>query len=218
MSRSSLTGASRSSTALATVLVCLACFFALAWLVESGSSAPLDQQVVLWAREHRSPWWTVVMLTATALGSFPGVVTAALLASWAGQRCGLYLETVGMWLLLGLATWANHLLKWGFGRPRPPWEPLVQEAGLSFPSAHAMVGAAFYGFLAVMVWRQAPAGGWRLAAAGALLAVVVAICVSRVYLGVHYPTDVAAGVAAGGALLGLCLEMLEEWRRRAAVH
>lgn len=138
--------------------------------------------------------------TAAAVVSFFGfeailVLFAVLLARflWHGQRmlaAQLVLVTLGVQVL-------NSVLKAVFERPRP--EPIL--TGLpgqvfSFPSGHAMVAAGFYFFIVLLAWRRLR--GWpRLLVSAGLLLLVGLIGLSRLYLGVHYFTDVVAGYAAG---------------------
>ncbi len=100
-------------------------------------------------------------------------------------------------LVTGGAQLLNDVLKGEFHRVRPaPVLGMIPVQAFSFPSGHAMVSAAFYGFLAYLSWRVLR-GWWRTASTLALLALVLAIGLSRLYLGVHYLTDVLAGYLAG---------------------
>lgn len=125
-----------------------------------------------------------------------------------------------MALALGGGMVFNLLLKELFRRERPELHRLIEEGGYSFPSGHSMASFLFYGMVAVFLYLFVVS---RLAKLGIVLAAVILIaCVgaSRIYLGVHYPSDVLAGYAAGGAWLVLCLlgmHLVLE-RRRAKKH
>lgn len=112
----------------------------------------------------------------------------------------LFLCVLGAWGL-------NELLKGVFGRIRPAIEHLVQVGGFSFPSGHAMVSTSFYGLLGYIFWLNArerwQGGSWTVLLLTVLL--VAGIGFSRIYLGVHYPSDVLAGFAGGGAWLAGCI-------------
>ncbi|KAA5548240.1 phosphatase PAP2 family protein [Adhaeribacter rhizoryzae] len=91
----------------------------------------------------------------------------------------------------------NLILKFLFDRERPIIPHLVKSYGLSFPSGHAMISASFYGLLIYLVWVNVknPLGRWALVVALALFILLIGF--SRVYLHVHYASDVLAGFAAG---------------------
>jgi membrane-associated phospholipid phosphatase len=101
------------------------------------------------------------------------------------------LSTIGAMLIFS----AEKLL---VARPRPPVEQLVAAAHSSFPSGHAAVSAAFYLALLLIFLARRPRRALGVAGAAATTLLVVGIALSRVYLGVHYPTDVAAGMLLGG--------------------
>lgn len=110
-----------------------------------------------------------------------------------------------VWLTLGIATgWlANKALKAIYNRERPQhWEMLAEPDGSSFPSGNAMVSAAFYGLMALILLRSEK-GGLR-ALGGLLLLAIVIIGLSRLYLGVHYASDIAGGFIAGSCIALLC--------------
>jgi len=105
----------------------------------------------------------------------------------------------------------SNVLKMGFDRPRPDLVPhgsIVYTA--SFPSGHAMMSAVTYLTLAVLLGRAVPS--WRLRSFFLFVAMFLTVLagVSRVYLGVHWPTDVVAGWAVGAAWAGMCW-LVERW-------
>ncbi|MCI1696305.1 phosphatase PAP2 family protein [Aneurinibacillus aneurinilyticus] len=105
----------------------------------------------------------------------------------------------------------NGILKFIFRRTRPDIEHLVEVGGYSFPSGHAMVSAAFYGMLGYLLWinlreRSKLKLSWCVVVL--TLTLIIAIGISRIYLGVHFPSDVVAGFAAGGAWVASCIVAL----------
>ena len=92
----------------------------------------------------------------------------------------------------------NQILKVGFHRDRPAFHRLIEQAGYAFPSGHSMSAFAFYGAVAYLFWRHIPTrwGRGLMILAGTVM--TAAIGVSRIYLGVHYPSDVIGGYLAGG--------------------
>lgn len=112
----------------------------------------------------------------------------------------------------GLNRWLKDLID----RPRPMAEHLVEATTMSFPSGHAMSSIAFFGFLIYLSWRliSTPWIRWLLTTLLALLILLIGF--SRVYLGVHYPSDILAGYAAGGACLAVFISIFTYVRYRYA--
>jgi undecaprenyl-diphosphatase len=96
------------------------------------------------------------------------------------------------------ATLLDDLLKHLIGRTRPNFHPLAHAPGSAFPSGHATAAAAFYGALAYILTRGRSPRAAGLIWIGAA-AVILAVAASRVYLGVHWPTDVIGGVLVGAS-------------------
>lgn len=180
----------------AAALLALYSFARLADEVVERDTDQLDQTVLDGLRHFNSPTLDVVARGFSALGSEAIVVLLILLLvlfGWQrrwGAASALLLTTVGAQLL-------NNVLKDLFQRTRPaPVIGLIPAQAFSFPSGHAMVSMAFYTFLAYLSWRVLR--GWqRTALTGGLLLLVLLIGLSRLYLGVHYLTDVVAGYLAG---------------------
>ncbi|MGI4834383.1 MAG: phosphatase PAP2 family protein [Janthinobacterium lividum] len=141
-------------------------------------------------------WWVENVLTR--FGSVLFFVPASLLVPWLLYRQGYHRYATEFMLSMGGGILLNELLKACFHRARPT-SALIHQYGLSFPSGHAMMGVAFYGCLAWIAVQHGRHWGWALA----LGAWVLLIGLTRVFLHVHYPTDVVAGFAAGLAWLVL---------------
>lgn len=153
----------------------------------------------------RAAWLTPIMQSISDL-AHPVVLVVMLLVIEVfapGRRPGLCAA-----VNLVLATLLNLLLKTLIQRPRPEGYRLVAESGFSFPSGHSMVAMAFYGLLIWMVWRyEKDALVRRLGVIGFGL-VIVLVGLSRIYLGVHYASDVLAGFCASIAWLGVYTKLL----------
>jgi membrane-associated phospholipid phosphatase len=115
--------------------------------------------------------------------------------------------SLGLYVLftVALGGGANWLLKEYFKRQRPDIEALVEQEGYSFPSGHSMGSFIFYGALAFAVFRLYDHTWSKVLGAAGLLILVFLIGVSRVYLGVHYPSDILGGFSAGGVWLALSI-------------
>ena len=155
----------------------------------------------------------------TALGGI-GVLTFLTLAAagylWlSGKRRSMLLLLVSV----GGGQLLSTLFKRGFERPRPdlvPHEALVYTA--SFPSGHAMMAAVTYLTLAAMLARVQPSRVLKVYILALAMIVTVAVGVSRVYLGVHWPTDVLAGWTAGAAWALVCWTLASRLAQRGAVE
>lgn len=121
----------------------------------------------------------------------------------------------GIFLLLCMITsWGvMNALKLLFMRARPPGEPLTHAAGYSFPSGHATLAMAFYGFIIYLILSadKSRRNKWL---SGLIAALIIMIGISRIYLNVHYATDVLAGFILGGILLGTFILLLRRFKSR----
>jgi membrane protein DedA with SNARE-associated domain/membrane-associated phospholipid phosphatase len=173
-----------------------------------------DRVVDDYLHSHATAPLTTFFLVVTAFGSleamvFLGVVVAAVLAR--GRRWTL----LGTWLaaVVGSAV-LDWLLKGLFQRPRPHFaHPLVVETSYSFPSGHAMESFVAYGMLAYFAVLALRSWEARVAVVCGAALLVVLIGFSRMYLGVHYFSDVIAGYAAGGVWLSALITGAETIRR-----
>ena len=138
----------------------------------------------------RAAWLTPIMQSISDL-AHPVVLVVMLLVIEVfapGRRPGLCAA-----VNLVLATLLNLLLKTLIQRPRPEGYRLVAESGFSFPSGHSMVAMAFYGLLIWMIWKYERDDVMRHVWCCLFGLIIVMVGISRVYLGVHYASDVIAG-------------------------
>jgi undecaprenyl-diphosphatase len=191
-------------------------FVAIAEDVVTGDPLTVvDARVATWLHTHASPPLTRVMMSISYLGAPLVAISIALIVAlfFLWQRHWYRLLT----LLLAVPGGAllNVLLKYSFRRGRPAFDdPLLTLHTYSFPSGHAMGATVLYGVLAAFaVWTV---WGWRWRVLAAVLAglLILLICFSRVYLGVHYLSDVLGGIVEGVAWLVLCLTAVSTLRRR----
>ena len=177
----------------------LVLFTTLLWVVAIDTAAfTVDRYVDELFATHRQPPLTLLFLWLTYLGKGPVIAVCALLTGavllWRGSRQYL----VALAIALGGAEASVQLIKRAVGRARPdPHLAYHVELTFSFPSAHATLAAAFYGMLAYMIMQEVENPVQRRVALSATILMAVGIAVSRLYLGVHYLSDVAAGFLLG---------------------
>jgi undecaprenyl-diphosphatase len=191
--------------------------------VVEGDTGKFDERLLLACREPGNlavpigPHWTLEL--ARDLSAFGGVVGLALLTAviaghlWLDGRYGLLtfiLAAVGSGTVLSL------VLKVLFHRPRPEIVPHLSDiATASFPSGHAMLSSVVFLTLAAALARAAPKAQLKCYYLGVAILLTGLIGCSRVYLGVHYPTDVLAGWSLGSAWAVICCLVAHYVARRA---
>jgi membrane-associated phospholipid phosphatase len=190
----------------AAALFCILVFAFLALELQAGGLTGFDSALSDWVRAGMNPGLTRLMILVTGMGGFKFITTLTALAVitlFALRRWG---EGLGV-AFASLISWRLFLyLKLVFQRPRPELPHLAPATGYSFPSGHAAVTAALFIILAlVYAHRSGRRSGRAAMLVAALLVLLVGI--SRVYLGVHHPSDVVAGWAQG-ALVALVISLL----------
>lgn len=116
-----------------------------------------------------------------------------------------------IWANLIIATLLNQALKRIVQRPRPTGLNMIDESGYSFPSGHSMVSAAFYGFLIYLIYKNIKNKYLKWALITVLSVLIILIGTSRIYLGVHYTSDVIAGYLFGFAYLIISISLLRKF-------
>lgn len=172
-----------------------------------------DTNALLWLHGRANPALDALMLWLTRLGN-PYVVVPVVLGSlgvflwrrWWADAVMLLLSCAGVLVL-------NQGMKLLFARARPAlWPPLIQDTSYGFPSGHAMGSLVLYGYLSAVLTYHFPTQARWIRAIAVMLVLLIGL--SRLYLGVHYPTDIAAGYAVGGLWLLVCLRALklQRWK------
>lgn len=176
-------------------------FIELADEVLEGDSRGFDRAVLLWIHSHAPGWIDEPMRLVTALGYYWAVMPLLAVSVALFYRWGWRLSAVLLVVSTGGSIVLTTVLKAVFKRARPElFDSGYQASFYSFPSGHATVAVGFYGMLTlILAYRLRGAARWLVVALGTM--VVLLIGFSRLYLGVHYPTDVLAGYLA--ALLWL---------------
>jgi len=133
---------------------------------------------------------TPIAKTITQLGGVIGLIAIATILSIAIKNKKISLL---IWINLGISALLNQTLKYIIQRPRPTEYRIINESGYSFPSGHSMVSTAFYGFLIYLIYKNIKNKYLKYGLIVILSLLIIWIGMSRIYLGVHYTSDVVAG-------------------------
>ena len=202
------------------------CFIVVADLVRGGATLRIDDQLIRSLRNPADPadpigpaWLEDTVRDLTSLGSAAvlGLVTMVVVGFLLIRRTYHAMGLVLIATLGGLAL--SLVLKGHFSRPRPDMVPRLAEVYTSsFPSGHSMLAAVIYLTLGALLSRlvERPALKVYVLSVAMLLALVVGL--SRVYLGVHYPTDVLAGWSVGLSWAILCWLVARQLQRKGVVE
>ncbi|MFI5227460.1 MAG: phosphatase PAP2 family protein [Gemmatimonadales bacterium] len=194
----------------AVAIGCTWAFSEIAERVRAGGTQGFDEGVMRWIALHQNPKVQMAMLEITSLGT--GTVVA-MIVFVAGLFLWLNSHKHSAVLLVAATLGAlvlDGLLKTGFDRPRPQvfkWGTYAVSS--SFPSGHAMSSVVVYGTVAYLAARLQRNARSRLLTMVLAALIILLICASRLYLGVHYPSDVLAGIVIGLAWAAFCMAVLE---------
>jgi membrane-associated phospholipid phosphatase len=174
----------------------------------------VDAAVHTWATTARTDGSTAFFTTMTLIGTPVGlgILTAILMAFLAIR--GRWRWAAYLFFTIGAGGLLNLQLKAMFARARPELAQALREAhGYSFPSGHAMGATIVFGALSYLAFRTIHRWRWRAAALALHCSMIAAIATSRIYLGVHWISDIGAGVAAGIIWLTATTVGYEAFRR-----
>ncbi len=175
-------------------LICLLSFIIFSFLlmqILNKKSFKIDNSFYNFLAKFQSDPFTFIVKVITNLGGTAVIIMLAFFSLIAIKDKKI---SLCICLNLALVFLFNTGLKFLVARPRPAFLHLVRETGYSFPSGHAMVSLAFYGFLIYLLYKKViPKRKWVPIIGFSIL--ILAISISRIYLGVHYTTDVIAGLA-----------------------
>ncbi|HTG46830.1 MAG TPA: bifunctional DedA family/phosphatase PAP2 family protein [Actinomycetota bacterium] len=175
-------------------------------VVANDDAALRDPGITSWIVAHRVAWLTGVMRSVTWAGSVVVLIPLALVVGLTVLRSARTARPlIQLAAALGASILLYNVVRALVDRPRPPIaDRLVRVSGPSFPSGHSADSAAVYVMLALLLLASGH-DGRRLAIAAALLVMPVVVASSRLYLGVHWFTDVLAGLALGCAIVAVVI-------------
>ena len=187
-------------------------FIEMAEVARDTAAHAFDTEILLAFREAGRPddpvgppWLEEAVRDITGLGSMVVLVLVTAVTIFYLLFLGKWREALMMLIAVGGGQILSSLLKLGIDRPRPDLVPhLVEVQTLSFPSGHAMMAAVTYLTLGSMLAGIVPGRAIKIYVLGVAVLITLMVGVSRIYLGVHWPSDVVAGWCAGFAWAMLC--------------
>jgi membrane-associated phospholipid phosphatase len=187
-------------------------FATIAHEVLDSETYAFDKSILLYLRSLHDPVRDRIMLALTFFGE-PNLLLMLSVSLgimlWVRQHRS---EAITIAITGAGAVGLNMLLKQLFARDRPQlWERAVEVRFYSFPSGHAMISMVVYGLLGYFLAARFPRQRWLIY--GLTVVLIAGIGLSRLYLGVHWPTDVIAGYIAGLVWLLACIFSLEVWKQ-----
>jgi undecaprenyl-diphosphatase len=196
-------------------LVSLVGFIAMSLLVRANSIVRFDGYIISFIQGTESAWLTTVMKFFTYIGTIRFIAVLSIFVLFFLLRVLKYRLEILIYLAVVFCTpILNRLLKLYFERTRPDLHRLIEIGGYSFPSGHAMNAFSFYSILAFLLWRHVPAKSGRVAVILISSFMIAAIGTSRIYLGVHYPSDVIAGYLASGFWVSTVIWVFQRYQER----
>jgi len=207
-------------------IFCVLATMLFAWLAKgifAAHFAAFDDGIITWLHSRWGPASDQVMLALTTLGEAPVLAVFVALAAFGLWRSGRWIDAAGLIMAAAGSGVLNQLLKLTFQRVRPSLFPgPLHLTSYSFPSGHAMGSLACYGMLAFVGIRLLRNRYSKILLGLAAALLILGIGLSRVYFGVHYPTDILGGYIASTIWLVFTIGVVQaaEWyaQRRSSAR
>lgn len=186
----------------------LLCFAFVAYLVTANNVLGFDTSIREWFYGLRGPVQNAVLIFITYLGNWQSVVVVCLMLLGTGNTRIKY--GVPTAITAVCSTVIYKLVKMAFARPRPDLAVrIIEQGGFSFPSGHSMNSLVVYGLLIYLVRRYCKDKKKANVLTAFLSLLITFIGLSRIYVGVHYPTDVLGGWSLGLVVLMIAIIIIE---------
>ncbi|WP_379133574.1 phosphatase PAP2 family protein [Paenibacillus sp. sgz500958] len=180
-----------------------------------NKTASFDSRIIHMVQSVESPFLTSLARGLSLVGSSSLAIGLSLLIMLLLYLLLKHRVELLLFLWVGVGSHLlNTLLKLRFHRERPNIHRIIEEVGYSFPSGHSMAAFSLYGVVTFLLWRHISTKFWRLLLIGGAVLVTSGIGWSRIYLGVHYPSDVIGGYAASCAWLMLSIAIFRLFRAK----
>lgn len=189
----------------------LVCFAYIAYMISTRDTLSFDTAVRYWVYGLRNPILSKIFITITYMGNWQSITLLALVllaVPKTRKNIGLPFAVISL-----ASTVCYKLVKECFQRPRPDLAVrIIEQGGYSFPSGHSMNGLVCFGILIYLIRRYCPNRKTANVLTAFLALLIVLIGCSRVYVGVHFPTDILGGWSLGLFCLMAVILILEKIR------
>lgn len=190
-------------------------FGAIALLVTDNKVVQFDKKIISFVQGLETPALTSMMKFFTFIGGGLPVVVVTLIIMYFLYKVlhhrGELILFIGV--VIGSVI-LNETLKLIFHRARPMLHRVIDANGFSFPSGHSMAAFSLYGVVAFLLWRHISTSLGRGMLIVISIIMTIAIGVSRIYLGVHYPSDVLGGFLASGSWLAISIWYYQRYQEK----
>ncbi|WP_405153660.1 phosphatase PAP2 family protein [Paenibacillus sp. FSL K6-0108] len=196
----------------------LAVFAIIALSISDNQIHQFDDSLITLIQGMESPSMTRWMEFFTWIGSGLPVIVITIIS-----MIILYVflrhrrELLFLGCVIAGSTILNTLLKLMFQRARPTIHRIIEVTGYSFPSGHSMAAFSLYGGLAFLIWKHIPTAAGRVFMIIVSATFILTIGMSRIYLGVHYPSDVVGGYFLSGCWLATCIWFYQRYLERISL-
>lgn len=203
------------SLALLTCAVCALVFGLLALWVSDQQVRYFDLRIITAVQQLESPAMTRIMEFFTTIGSEVPVIIILVIAMFVLYRVlGHRRELLFLAIAVLGSVLLNTVLKMLFRRERPEINRIIEANGYSFPSGHSMTAFTMYVALTFLIWKHVPSRLGRILFVAVSTLLIVTIGISRIYLGVHYPSDVLGGYFMSGSWMAACIWFYQRYEQR----
>ncbi|MZQ85395.1 phosphatase PAP2 family protein [Paenibacillus sp. 5J-6] len=190
-------------------------FGAIALLVTDHKVVQFDSEIISFIQDLETPSLTNIMKLFTFVGGgLPVVVVTVIILFFLYKVLHHRSELI---LFIGVVVGSvilNETLKLIFKRARPVLHRIIEANGFSFPSGHSMAAFSLYGVVAFLLWRHISTALGRSMLIVISIVMIIMIGISRIYLGVHYPSDVLGGFLASGSWLAISIWYYQRYQER----
>ncbi|AOH56253.1 phosphoesterase PA-phosphatase [Peribacillus muralis] len=190
-------------------------FSFMAFAVSANDYLKFDSEVISVVQGWESPILTGIMKFFTYIGSTGSIIILSLfILIFLYKVLKHRLELVLFIAVMAGSPLLNAVVKLCFQRTRPDLHRLIEIGGYSFPSGHAMNAMSLYGILTFLLWRHIKVKWGRMLLIVMSTLMILTIGISRIYLGVHYPSDIIAGYLAGGFWIAMSIWFFQRYQDR----